>query len=107
MRQKKFSPKYIAVIAMFTALAYVTVWIFYPIPKVEGILRFEPKDAMIVIAGFVFGPLASLLISAICSLLEMLTFPGSDGFVGFIMNMISTCSFAVPAALIYMKLRSK
>ncbi len=99
---KKMSTRYIAVCAMFIALSYVAVLISKVIPNVAGFLSYEPKDAVIVIAGFIYGPMTSFLISVIVSFLEMITI-SSTGPYGFLMNVVSTCAFAVPAAWYYKK----
>jgi riboflavin transporter FmnP len=91
-----------AAVAMFAALSFVSVLIAKVIPNVAGFLSYEPKDAVIVIAGLLYGPLTSVLISVIVSLIEMLTI-SSTGPYGFLMNVISTCAFAVPAAWYYQK----
>jgi riboflavin transporter FmnP len=106
MKKKGFTPSFIAVIAMFTALAYVSVIIAKPIPNVSGFLSYEPKDAIIVIAGLLISPLASALISLLVSFIEMITI-STTGPYGLIMNVLSTCAFAVPAAWIYHKNRTK
>jgi riboflavin transporter FmnP len=106
MKKKGFTPQFIAVIAMFTALAYVSVIIAKPIPNVSGFLSYEPKDAIIVIAGLLISPLASALISLLVSFIEMITI-STTGPYGLIMNVLSTCAFAVPAAWIYHKNRTK
>ena len=99
---KKMSTRYIAVCAMFVALSYIAVLISKVIPNVAGFLSYEPKDAVIVIAGFIYGPMTSFLISVIVSFLEMITI-SSTGPYGFLMNVVSTCAFAVPAAWYYKK----
>ena len=99
---KNFSTRYIAVCAMFVAISYVAVLISKVIPNVAGFLSYEPKDAVIVIAGFIYGPMTSFLISAIVSFLEMITI-SSTGPYGFLMNIVSTCAFSVPAAWFYKK----
>ena len=100
--KEKMSTRYMAAVAMFAALSFVSVLIAKVIPNVAGFLSYEPKDAVIVIAGLLYGPLTSVLIPVIVSLIEMLTI-SSTGPYGFLMNVISTCAFAVPAAWYYQK----
>ena len=100
--KEKMSTRYMAAVAMFAALSFVSVLIAKVIPNVAGFLSYEPKDAVIVIAGLLYGSLTSVLISVIVSLIEMLTI-SSTGPYGFLMNVISTCAFAVPAAWYYQK----
>ena len=94
-----------ATVGMLCAVAYVAMLVGQIVPAVQGILSYDPKDVVVVIGGFIFGPLTAVAISVIVSFVEMLTV-SSTGPVGFIMNVVSTCSFAVPAALIYKKARS-
>ncbi len=92
--------KKITMIAMLTALAYVAM-LLIKIPVVL-FLNYEPKDTVIVIGGFIFGPVPSFIISFVVSLIEMITV-SSTGYIGAIMNLISTCAFACTAAYIYKK----
>lgn len=94
--------KYIT-IAVLAAFAFMAV-AFGRIPVVL-FLSYEPKDIIITIGGFLFGPLASVLISVTVSFLEMVTI-SSTGIIGFFMNVLATCSFATTASLIYKKKRT-
>ena len=102
MKKQQFSTRYLAVCAMFTAIAFVMVLISKVIPNVAGFLSYEPKDAIIVIAGFIYGPLTCVFVSVLTSLIEMLTI-STTGIYGFLMNVVSTCAFTVPAAWFYTK----
>ena len=93
-----------AAIGMLCAVAYVVMLIGQLIPPVM-FLSYDPKDVIIVISGFIFGPLTAVLITVIVDLVEMVTV-SSTGVYGFIMNTVQTCSFAVPAALIYQRWRT-
>lgn len=85
---------------MLCAIAYALVAVCR-IPVVL-FLKYEPKDVVIAMGGFMMGPLASLLISTVVSLVEMVTV-SDNGFYGLLMNILSTCAFACPAAFIYKK----
>ena len=98
--KQKMSVRYLACMAMFTALSFVAVLIAKWIPAVSGFLSYEPKDALIVIAGFIFGPLSSLILSVLVSFIEMVSI-SSTGPWGFLMNALASCAFALPAAWIY------
>ena len=91
--------------AMLSAISFVMVLVGRIIPDVAGFLSYDPKDAIVVISGFIFGPMTSVVISVIVSLIEMISISGT-GIYGMIMNIFSTCSFAVPAALIYKKMHT-
>ena len=106
MSKQRISTRNMAVIAMFSAVSFVAVLISQIIPTVAGFLSYDPKDAIIVIAGFIMGPMASVAISVIVSFIEMITI-STTGPYGFLMNVVSTCAFAVPAAWFYKKNHSQ
>ena len=106
MKESRMSTRYMAAVAMFAAVSYVAVLVSKVIPNVAGFLSYEPKDAVIVIAGLLYGPLTSVLISVIVSFIEMITI-SSTGPYGLLMNIVSTCAFAVPAAWYYQKHRTQ
>ncbi len=85
-------------IAMLSAVAYL-IMVVGRIPVVL-FLKYDPKDIVITIGGFLFGPLTAFAMSALVSLIEMFTVSGT-GLIGLVMNIISTCSFACTAAVIY------
>ncbi len=95
MRTKKT-----VLIAMLAALSYITV-LLIRIPVVL-FLSYEPKDVVITVGGFLLGPMAAAACSAVVSLLEMLTISHTE-LIGCVMNILSTCSFACTAAIIYKK----
>ena len=95
--------KKLTTISMLCALAYVAV-IVGRIPLVL-FLKYDPKDVVIVIGGFIFGPLTTFTITVIVSIVQMFTISGT-GIWGCIMNIVSSCSFACTAAFIYKKKHS-
>lgn len=98
--------KKIALIGMLSALAYIFTLVGHFVPISFGdFLRYDPKDAIIVMAGFAAGPLPALAISVIVSLLELVTI-STTGIIGFFMNVISSASFACISSLIYKKIKS-
>lgn len=106
MQKQKMPVRTMAVIAMFTAVSFVAVVLSKAIPNVAGFLSYEPKDAVIVIAGFILGPAASAIITVLVSFIEMISI-SDTGPYGFLMNTVSTCAFTVPAAWIYAKYRTQ
>ena len=102
MQKQKMSTKYMASVAMFTAVSFIAVLLAKVIPNVAGFLSYEPKDAVILIASFIFGPMTGVLRSVLVSFIEMITI-STTGPYGFLMNVVSTCAFVVPAAWMYKK----
>ena len=91
--------------AMLAAMAYAAMLITRPLPKVSGFLSYDLKDVVVALAGFLLGPVQALLITAVVSLLEMVTVSGT-GPIGLIMNILSTSAFVLPAALVYRRRRT-
>lgn len=90
-------------VGMLCALAYIAV-AFGRIPLVL-FLKYDPKDVIIAVGGLLFGPLTSFAMAFLVSLIEMLTI-SDKGLLGFLMNVLSSSSFACTAAVIYRKKRS-
>ncbi len=90
--------KKIVTLALFGALAYVLMLVVHI--KVAH-LTFDAKDAVITIAGLAFGPIASLILSLLVAMLEMISPASTTGWFGFIMNFVSTAVFSCTCSLIY------
>ena len=95
--------KKMVLMAMLAAMAYIAVALIR-IPAVL-FLKYEPKDVVITIGGFLLGPIAAFVVSLVVSLVEMFTI-SETGIIGCVMNLLSTCSFACVAALIYKRQHS-
>jgi len=97
---KKLDTKRLTILAMLAAIAYV-VMVFIRIPAV-AFLKYEPKDVILTIAGFLFGPLDALITIALVALVEMFTV-SDTGPIGMLMNIISSACFVCTSAAIYRK----
>ena len=95
----------LTLMAMFAALAYIVMLVGrFPISSVD-FLKYDPKDVILVICGFILGPMPALLATFVVSIIEMLTV-SSTGLIGLIMNVLSSAGFACTAALVYKKRHS-
>ena len=100
------STKKITTIGVLCAMAMVTnLLISFPLVPAASFLKYDPKDIIIVMGGFIYGPLTSFLMSFICSILEIM-FKGGNA-LDVLMNMVSTCTFACVAAYAYQKQHTK
>ena len=100
---RSYQIKKLALLGLLSALAFLCV-LFFRIPVVS-FLKFEPKDVIIAIGAFIFGPLSGLAMSVAVSFIEMITI-SDTGFIGCVMNILSTICFVCPAAVIYRKNRT-
>lgn len=90
--------------AMFAALAYLLMLVGrLPITSLP-FLKYDPKDMVLVVCGFVQGPAAAAAVTILVNLIELVTVSAS-GFIGFVMNTVSSLAFVLPAALFYRKSR--
>ena len=96
MNKNNTNYKKIASVAMLSALAFLARLIF-KIPV--SFLTFDIKDSIIALGGLVFGPVSGVVIYLLVSLIEMII--SETGPIGFVMNFISSATFAGIAALIY------
>ena len=100
---RKFDVKMFVVLAMLSAVAYILASLIrIPLVPAVGFLGYEPKDVVLVIAGFIYGPVAPLVMAVVISLLEGVT-TSVLGPVGIPMNFIASVSFACTASFIYKK----
>ena len=105
MSETKSTTRKLTLMAMLAAMAYVAMLITRPLPQVAGFLSYDLKDVIVAIAGFILGPAEALLITVVVSLIEMVTV-SHTGFIGLLMNVLSTGAFVLPAALLYRKSRT-
>ena len=95
----------LTLMAMFAALAYIVMLVGrFPISSVD-FLKYDPKDVILVICGFILGPVPALMVTFVVSIIEMLTV-SSTGLIGLIMNVLSSAGFACTAAFVYKKRHS-
>lgn len=91
--------KMIAAMAMLTALAVVAD-IFLRLPNIAGFLTYEPKDVILTIGAFIFGPVAGLIMALVVCTVEMITV-SSTGVIGLLMNFLASATFVGVASVIY------
>ena len=95
----------LCVLAMMSALAFIlAAHARVPMMQIPGgpMLRYDPKDVVIAIAGFIYGPMAAFAIAVVVSFVQMITVSLTQ-YIGFIMNVISSTAFCCMAAFIYKK----
>lgn len=94
---KRTNVKQLSVVAMLCALGYLCTVLF----KFKvGFLTFDLKDAVISIASLLYGPVSGLLASLAVAFLEMITV-SETGIYGFLMNFLSSGTFALTCGFIY------
>ncbi len=95
----------LVVMAMLCALAYIVMF-FGRIPLgFADFLKYDPKDIILAIAAFMYGPVAGLIACVVVGFIEMITV-SNTGLIGLLMNVISSAAFVCVAAIIYKYIRN-
>ena len=82
--------KKMATIAVLSALSIVFMLLIrFPILPAAPYLIYEPADVPVLIGGFLFGPLAGIIITLIVSVIQAFAF-STDGWVGLLMHVVAT-----------------
>ncbi len=101
--QRTQKTKKLTMLAMLCALAYVAMLLSKLVPPffpAAPYLSYDAKDIIIVIGGFIMGPLAAAGISVVVATIEMFTV-SQTWIIGMIMNALAACSFTCTASIIY------
>ncbi|QUH27024.1 ECF transporter S component [Serpentinicella alkaliphila] len=64
-------------------------------------LEYEPGDLPILVATFLYGPGAGLLITVVVSAIQAITVSIGSGWIGAVMHIISTGTMVIIAGTIY------
>jgi len=97
-----FSTRMIAGIAIFTALSYGVSFLEFALFPASAVafLKLDFSNVFIMLAGFMYGPIAALFVGVIKELLCLI---GSSTFgVGQIANMAVILVYVLPPSIVYM-----
>ena len=97
----KTSIRYMARIAVLTAIASVLMLLEVPLWFAPGFYKLDISEAVILMGGFAMGPGAAILIVFLKYLINILLNGTTTAYIGELANFITGWSFVVPAALIY------
>lgn len=96
-----FSTRKIAIIGVFSAIAFVLMLIEFPLPIAPPFYKFDFSDIPALIGGFAAGPMVAVMIEFIKVTLNVLIQGPTPGFVGEIANFCVGAAFVIPATVIY------
>ncbi len=97
--KQRFTAKRIALMAAFTALAYVVSLFDFPIFPAVPFLKLDFGNVFILLIAFLLGPIEGVLV---CVLKESLRIIGSSsGGVGELANMLVTSAYILLPAIVY------
>lgn len=98
--------RYITVTAMLSAVAYVLMFIDFPIPfLLPSFIQMDVSELPALIGAFSMGPVCGVLVCLVKNLLHL--FITSTGGVGELSNFILGVVFVLPAGIIYDRKKTK
>ena len=98
--------RYITATAMLSAVAYVLMFIDFPIPfLIPSFIQMDISELPALIGAFSMGPMCGVLVCLVKNLLHL--FITSTGGVGELANFLMGVVFVMPAGIIYDMKKSK
>lgn len=101
---QKIGTKQMARISFLAVIGFVLEMINFPLPIFPGFLKFDFSSLPSLIGGMLMGPLPAVFIELVKNLLKVIVQSETIG-IGEISNFICGVSLAVPAAVIYRKVK--
>ncbi|HIU77421.1 MAG TPA: ECF transporter S component [Candidatus Pelethocola excrementipullorum] len=105
--KSRMKAKEIAVIGLFGALSAVLMLARFPLPFMPPFLSFDLAGLMEILGGFMFGPMAALLIIVVKILLQLVMQGSFSLGTGELQNFILSCSYVLPAVLLYHRTKTR
>lgn len=104
---KRFNTNYMVKVSVLGVLAFLIMLIEVPSWFTPEFLKMDLSDLPAIIGGFALGPVAGVLVEFIKILLKLAIRGTNTAFVGELANFLVGSIYAVTAALIYRKYRTK
>lgn len=103
---KRMETSALVKIGMLSAIAYIAMFLEFPIPIFPAFLKLDISDIPALIGGFAISPMAGVLIQFIKNLIHFIT-KTSTGGVGELGNFIVGAAYVFSASYIYKKHHNK
>lgn len=100
------SVRYIAVTAMLSAVAFILMFLDFPIPfLIPDFVEMDISELPALIGAFAMGPMCGVLVCLVKNLLHLLI--TTTGGVGELCNFLLGASFVLTAGLIYKRKKTR
>lgn len=100
-RAKSHVTHHVTVAAMLSAVAFVLMFIEFPIPLMPSFIKMDISDLPALLGAFALGPVYGVAIELMKNLLHILIKGTSSAFVGELSNFLLGASFTFVAGLLY------
>ncbi len=94
-------------IAILGAIAFILMLFDFPLPLIPPFYKLDFSEVAVMIGGFALGWPAAVCIEAVKIVLKVLFKATDTAYVGEIASFLIGCSYAVPAAIIYGRKKSR
>lgn len=100
-KKQRISTGYMIRISIFAALAFVVMYLEFPIAALfPAFLQIDLSDVVVFIGGMTMGPMAVILIEVVKNLLHLLLRGGTGG-VGELANFMVGVALVLPPVILY------
>ena len=105
--ERILSTRKIVVIGIFSAIATILFMLDFPVMFAPAFYKLDFSELPAIIAAFAYGPVAGVMIELIKILLKLVIKGTSTAFVGELANFMVGVSFVLPAAMIYLRHKTR
>ena len=105
MKKNRWNTRYLAGVAMLSAIAFILQYLEIAIPIMPGFIKFDFFDLPALIGAFAYGPFAGVLIELVKNLLHCAVSQSTT--VGELSNFLLGAVFTGVAGLIYKNKKTK
>ena len=99
--------KRIAIIALFSAISAVLMYFDFPLPIAPTFMKMDLSELPVIIGGFALSPITCVIIAILKVLIKIAFKFTSTMFLGEIANLLGSIAYALPASIIYAKMKTK
>ncbi len=104
-KEKKMNMRMLTGTAMLSAIAYVLMFLEFPIPLMPSFIKMDFSELPALIAAFAYGPVAGVLVCLVKNLIHLAN--TQTGGVGELSNFILGAVFDFTAGMVYKKMHNK
>lgn len=105
---KKIKVRQLVSIAMLSSIAYILMFLNFPVPPFPAFLKIDFSDIPALIGALIFGPSAGILIELMKNILDYFIKGSETGVpVGHIANFLAGLLYILPTYYFYKKMKTK
>lgn len=105
---KKNKVRVLVSLAMLSSIAYILMFLNFPVPPFPVFLKIDFSDIPALIGAIIFGPMAGVVIELMKNILDYFIKGSETGVpVGHIANFLAGILYVLPTYYVYNKLKSK